>query len=164
MSQLASVNCGVCGEPYLARVSHIKKGRTKFCSFSCAGKSNAAIRTQNLPHPDILFAAKVLTRENPDDCWLWTGSLDLKGYGTVRRRGKTARAHRVAYQLWVGDIPNGLHVLHRCDLRSCCNPQHLWLGTHADNMRDMATKGRVVTRGWAGKRNQNRDLQTGRYI
>lgn len=75
------------------------------------------------------------------DCWLWTGCIDAFGYGRMNALGED-RAHRVAYRLFVTDIPKGLHVLHKCDVRKCVNPTHLFLGTQADNNRDMFSKGR----------------------
>lgn len=76
-------------------------------------------------------------------CWIWTGLLQKSGYGVIKRKQKAVRAHRAAYELYVGPIPTGLHVLHRCDNPPCVNPQHLFLGTHVDNMRDMEKKGRA---------------------
>jgi hypothetical protein len=75
-------------------------------------------------------------------CWLWIASTKPNGYGQVRRRGRTLLAHRLAYELFVGPIPAGLSVLHRCDEPACVNPAHLFLGTHDDNMADMVAKGR----------------------
>jgi hypothetical protein len=76
-------------------------------------------------------------------CWLWLMSVNNHGYGTRGFSGKNALAHRVSWVLHRGPIPDGLHVLHRCDNPACVNPDHLFLGTHADNMQDMVRKGRV---------------------
>jgi len=77
-----------------------------------------------------------------DGCWEWIGSKNPKGYGCFRVRGTLKPAHRVAYDLFVGIIPEGLRVLHKCDNRACVNPKHLWLGTNQDNTNDMISKGR----------------------
>ena len=71
-------------------------------------------------------------------CWLWTGSRNADGYGLFGLLGKTTRAHRIAW----GDVPDGLHVLHRCDNPPCVRRSHLFLGTDRDNQRDKAAKGR----------------------
>jgi len=74
-------------------------------------------------------------------CWIWTGAIGGYGYGNVYRAGKYVNAHCVAFELCVGQTGD-LFVLHKCDTPSCCNPNHLFLGTQRVNMMDMATKGR----------------------
>ena len=76
-------------------------------------------------------------------CWLWTGHLSPKGYGIFAVDSRTrSRAHRVAYEAFTGPIPSDRMVCHHCDVRCCVNPAHLYLGTHADNMRDRAERKR----------------------
>ena len=93
------------------------------------------------------FEDKFIPEPN-SGCWLWTASVNQDGYGNFgigSRADKTqfsAKAHRIAHELYVGPIPAGLSVLHRCDIPSCVNPNHLFLGTQADNVHDMEKKGR----------------------
>lgn len=88
------------------------------------------------------FNAK--TRLAANDCIEWTAGKQNKGYGNFGFEGRTQRAHRVAYRLFVGPIPEGLCVLHTCDNRACVNPDHLWIGTQGDNIRDCCEKGRIA--------------------
>lgn len=74
-------------------------------------------------------------------CWNWTRATN-KGYGVVNAMNRTFGAHRVSYELSIGPIPDGRSVCHRCDNPACINPEHLWLGSHAENMEDMKVKGR----------------------
>lgn len=76
-------------------------------------------------------------------CWLWERSTSKAGYGNLRHEGKVISAHRASYVAHVEPIPTGMHVLHRCDTPCCVNPDHLFIGTHEDNMSDMASKGRA---------------------
>lgn len=74
-------------------------------------------------------------------CRLWQGELNHKGYGRIKVRGRTESVHRVVFAS-KGKIPDGLHVLHRCDRRNCVNYEHLFLGTNQDNMTDKCLKNR----------------------
>lgn len=86
---------------------------------------------------------RVTTEYEPDPntgCWLWTGALNAYGYGTITAQKRTLYAHRVAYEIMNGPAPSSLSVRHKCDTRCCINPEHLTLGTHQDNMRDVVGK------------------------
>lgn len=94
------------------------------------------------PRPTIAdrFWAKV---NRGDDCWEWAGGRNQgTGYGFFSVRSRTIGAHRAAWEVANGPIPAGIDVLHRCDNPPCVRPDHLFLGTHRDNMRDMRAKGR----------------------
>lgn len=78
-----------------------------------------------------------------DGCWEWqASSRNDRGYGAILVECRPRMAHRVAWEVWNGPIPDGLNVLHRCDNRRCIRPDHLFLGTHLDNMQDAVTKER----------------------
>lgn len=110
----------------------------------------AANVKRNLPLRKTLwerFHEKVSPEPN-SGCWLWTGAVKELGYGVIglgRRQDGTAKAHRVAYELYKGEIPEGGNVLHSCDVPSCVNPAHLRVGTLSENMRDCVKRGRNFT-------------------
>lgn len=93
---------------------------------------------------------------NVTECWLWAGNRNNKGYGTMGLLGRPVLAHRIAFRLASGSIPDGLCVLHSCDTPLCCNPGHLRLGTQADNLADMTAKGRRASLSRPGTANPHR--------
>jgi hypothetical protein len=119
-----------------------------------------AFPPRSAPLADRIRARAV---EAANGCLEWQGTVSKLGYGMIsfqKRPGKTFRTtttvHRKYYELTVGPIPDGMQVNHRCDNRRCINPDHLFLGTQTDNIRDMMAKGRdnffgagpVQTNGW----------------
>jgi hypothetical protein len=111
------------------------------------------------------FWEKVAKR-GPNECWLWTAYISTTGYGGIHGRrvngeSRMVSAHRLAWEITNGPIEDGLHCLHRCDVRACCNPAHLFLGTNEDNVADRDLKGRVSkTHQWKtrGESNGNSKL------
>lgn len=93
-----------------------------------------------------------------DECWPWKRNTNPQGYGTLKAQGKMQRAHRLAYELSRGPIPEGMVVCHTCDNPSCVNPHHLFLGSQRDNVRDMMSKGRQSDTAKSGESNLSAKL------
>lgn len=98
---------------------------------------------RNSPEQIARRLANGLDAAGPDSCWEWQRATNQFGYGTLTVDGRRIYAHRLAFELYAGmSIPFGMHVCHRCDNPRCINPDHLFLGTRSDNMRDCFAKGR----------------------
>lgn len=131
--------CAQCGITFRRgyAIASARARRHQFCSPEC-----------NKAHTTKLSDARVAKRfwanvdiQGDDQCWPWKGRIGTHGYGAFDYKGRPHIASRFAYTISKGDAA-GFHVCHACDNPPCCNPAHLWLGTHADNMLDMTTKGR----------------------
>lgn len=96
---------------------------------------------------DEFWGRVIRPSDDPDQCWPWSGKPAVTGYGQLQRRGISPQplsTHRVAWELIYGPIPEGKHVLHRCDNRICCRPDHLFLGDQVVNNIDRQAKGRTA--------------------
>ncbi len=134
--------CPVCKQDYLTIPAELARGGGLFCSMKCRGIA------QRKPVEER-FWKKV---NKTDTCWLWTGAHNGKSekrkwpYGLLskdRSRNTHYRAHELSWELHNGPVPEGMWVLHKCDVTLCVNPDHLFLGTAADNTADMLQKGRA---------------------
>lgn len=91
----------------------------------------------------LTFWNRVNRTGDESACWNWQAARDKYGYGITSWKGKNAKAHRIAYLFTHGVLPADLEICHTCDNRACCNPAHLFEGTHWDNMQDRNRKGRA---------------------
>lgn len=102
-----------------------------------------------IPRKDkMLKLESRIERITESGCWIWTGLLSNSGYGKIGDDYKTYSTHRYSYTLYKGEIPKGKLVLHSCDTKECCNPNHLFLGTQSDNIKDMYNKNRFKAKHW----------------
>lgn len=164
----ARATCEYCGQLFTARACRIAVGKDKFCSTDCyhlstRGKHRykpiqGTLSERLWPRVDV---------RSPSECWEWQGAiLQNVGYGQLwdNRIKRNIGTHRAAWEVTNGPIPDGLHVLHRCDNRPCCNPSHLFLGTHKDNMRDKMAKGRGSHKGPRGERSGRSKLTAAQVL
>jgi len=139
MSNNAINFCVYCRDEFSTLKTEIKRGKGKFCSRACANKG--ALR-KSLSIKEILYK-NISPESNSHGCWLYT-KLIMKGYGHLNINGIKVPAHRVSYELHNSSIPQGMYICHKCDVRECVNPHHLFVGTHLDNMQDKVHKGRAA--------------------
>lgn len=137
--------CENCGERYYRKRQRGPESwaTSRFCNTACRTADRKVRRSASF----WTFVEKA-----DDGCWIWRGNTTVYGYGQFSIGGSCKRAHRFAYDLAVGPIPDGLMVLHSCDVRTCVNPAHLSIGSHLDNMQDMRERGRAATGYWARDR------------
>lgn len=134
MGKTVTRTCRVCSKEFQAdawRESH-EKYRRKVCGLVCAKKWH--------PPVEIRFFNKVEKREN--GCWIWVGHCNSRGYPMFYEDGEVLAGHRWAYEHWIGPIPEGKILRHKCDESRCANPLHLEPGSLQDNSRDCVTRGR----------------------
>ncbi len=133
--------CERCGHPFQVPAAWTRRSKSprRFCSRACLGQHQREIAsTRRIEH----FWGHV-QRGDGNACWVWIGVRNSIGYGCVSSgHDKTTPAHRFAWELVNGPIPAGMYICHRCDNPPCVRPDHLFLGTHLDNMADMVAKGR----------------------
>lgn len=134
--------CPECGTEFIPGYRSPSQKPQQYCTNDCAKRHHGP-----KPKPWQERFWRHLTPGHPDECWEWQGMRHQQGYGRLATTGRDViPAHRASFILHNGPIADGLHVLHACDNPPCCNPAHLSLGTHAENMVDMARKGRSGVR------------------
>lgn len=133
-------NCEQCG------ISFDGRGQRRFCSRQCYHLSRVMTIDK--------FMDKVVKLSS--GCWEWVGYTDPTGYGKLGENGTIKLVHRYAYEQLVGSIPPNMCICHHCDNPKCVNPDHLFAGTHNDNLTDMCKKGRQGNQ--AGVANGNSKL------
>jgi len=133
--------CAACDAPLSKRKGESEGNwqRRKTCGLECG----YALLRYTPERRAASFWAKV---NKTDSCWLWTAYRNWAGYGLFKFGPGLVNVHRISWQYRHGEIPEGMHVLHKCDVRNCVNPDHLFLGTHQDNMNDKGLKGRQAGR------------------
>jgi hypothetical protein len=122
--------CQTCRKKFL----HFKSRKRRFCSWAC--------RLQHFGSIQDRFWKNI---QKTPTCWNWIGDIRTNGYGRLNVHGRSISVHRFSWKLHFGEIPAGLFVCHHCDRKICVRPDHLFLGTPSDNIRDAKRKGRMAS-------------------
>ena len=133
VTRRSEYQCDWCEKPTSVYNAQYKKSINHFCSNPCKDTFR-----RSSPKERLLKHIKV----TPTSCWEWTGAKVPKGYGKTSLNGNGSYVHRIMWQIEYGPIPRRMQVCHSCDNPPCINPEHLWLGTAKDNIRDSTEKGR----------------------
>lgn len=141
-------NCEICKKEFKWRRRNCDK-LARFCSFQCKIQGKFRTRTKNselTKEEDFERLKKYYEKYviKQDGCWDWKGITEHTGYAKLGIR-PPIKAHRASWIIHKGEIPKGLVVCHSCDNRKCTNPNHLWIGTHKENIQDRIKKGRCNT-------------------
>lgn len=146
-----------CGIEKIISGESLRRGRTKTCG--CLINPSLDVYVE-------IMKARILSQidKTEDKCWNWKGWIKPSGYGHITcTRLKIQSTHRMAWRVFKGEIPKGLCVLHKCDNKKCCNPDHLYLGTVKDNTRDALErgqfpKGKNPSKGFPGEKHHKAKL------
>lgn len=154
-----------CGTEWKVALTAIRRGKT----VSCGCKRIDNNRSRGYSDLDVARVLSVRTTETNGGCLEFQGFRNQDGYGIICFRGKIMGAHRVAWMIKNGKIPDGMYILHRCDNPPCCNVDHLFIGTQKDNMQDCVSKGRLTRNPRKGDRHplskiKERDIPEIRFL
>jgi HNH endonuclease len=136
-----------CGNEKVTKGAYLRAGVTRSCG---------CLVTKNDNEYDEQIRKKIESNIhiNENGCWIWKGAKHRQGYGNIAYRCRAQLVHRVSWVIYKGKIPKGIKVCHKCDITSCCNPHHLFLGTQKDNVYDAVEKGKFDQRKLGKRRNK----------
>lgn len=143
MSRRREISCLNCSTKRIVAMSDIKRGGGKFCSNKCSVVYTAPERGKKISgDPKKRFFSNIIREKEWKKCWVWLGLKSRQGYGRMTINKKQKLAHRYSWEIYRGQIPDGMFICHKCDNPSCVNPRHLFVGDRFDNAKDMVKKGR----------------------